>query len=1816
MSTLHPQRSTIQLKPLFSGSPLTVATPGALCAALSPDGNFYRGQIREVNANNTVLINYIDYGNNDLLPLANLKQLNDAHLKLCAFAMKAYLAIDCNDTVDAAQLHDKVVNSTKGYLLVTNIIDCYNGHFIVDVKNRDTSLSEYLQKIGLAKALSLDMVRSLIDADIERQKNPVRIQPVVVQPPVVQTPVTNVAAPPSQMSVQPAAAVENPVSDVVAPPSQSTAQPPAHLNLTPAYISHADQPDRFYLQLEAISDELERFQQNLEIVAPSLPPLTEFRAGVTCVAKYSVDDQWYRGRIIDTDGEITSIQFIDYGNTDTITDHSLLKTSNDSFNAFPPYAVPCSMALVPTARDWSESACQKMQEILPSLIHFEVISESSERHYVKLMLGERDIAKELIESGEATALDIIKSGEKCYVSHSNSIEDFYIQMEASTKGLDLMEQYLTEAAKLEPLKNIQPGAMCAALFSDDNCYYRARVLNQKAGCIEVMFIDFGNTSLTSDVRTLPTDIAELPHMARKCSLKMSEAIQSWTDEAEERFKEICATGATTFTVRLVKVTKQITVIELYIDNSNVGNQLAVFCPARPLIEHSLDESDVTVVKNLATSSRQSAFVTHVNSPQSFYIQLGSQTNEYNQMIDKLTAASTFAEVLAKSVKNDEIYAGLFEEDETYYRCQVIQTSDAGYKVIFIDFGNEAVTRDLRVLPDSIKAIAPIAIHCRLEPKTDAWNGQQVKTFTDLTSTDSTFHIETVNASGSPQVIRLYHADANVADICQPPCNVSSDVLDVTVTEPSKTIAQPKRHKAFVTHVNSPQSFYVQLEKQNAAVDQMMDYMAGARNYNLVDRKDVSRDGIYAGLFPDDGLFYRCKVISVQPDGFNVHFIDYGNEATTQDLRSLPDDVTSIGTLAFHCQLGDESKTWSSQHIKMFNDLTSLEEASFEVEVEDVTCSPRKIKLFHSGGNIIDLCQPSPAPASTQISKPVIEASPLSTAIPSGRENVFITHVNSPQSFFVQLEKQSVQIDEMLDRMTGASGFDRVNPKYLTQDGIYAGLFADDGLYYRCKVISIHQAGFDVHFIDYGNDATTQDLRLLPDDVQAIEPLAINCQLGAESQTWTAQQVKTFNDLTSIEEAKFQIEMEDASCSPRKIQLFHSDVNILELCQPSAIPTTSDAIDRPVIEAMGPVQQSGRENVFITHVNSPQSFFVQLEKQSCEVNQMMDHMAVASKYTKARVMDLTPNGLYAGLFADDGVYYRCKVVKTRDTCIDVMFIDYGNEAATQDLRLLPAEIEAIPPLALHYQLGPESITWSQQQIKTFNDLTSADVTFQMEVLDASRSPPVIQIFHSDTSIIDLCQSSVNHSSSPIKSAPEVIVIEASSCPVPPLTREDVFVTHVNSPQSFFVQLNRQTAEIDQMTDYMAAADSYQPVEQQNATNVDTYAGLFADDGLYYRCKVISVVQNGFDVHFIDFGNEATTQDLRILPDEVKAIKPLAIHCQLGDESITWDQQQIKTFNDLTSAEESTFQIEFEDASRSPQTVRLFKADTNLSDLCQSVAKIMTEIIQPAVTEKRTVPTKAIAEKAYVTHTNSPKSFFVQLDRQTDDINQLVEHLAAASAYQQLDRTAATPDETYAGLFSEDEAYYRCRVLSVHDGGFDVLFIDYGNEATTQDLRLLPADIKSIAPFAIHCQLGDETAAWNAKQLNHFNDITATEPTFLIEVVNATCSPQIVRLLQPDGNVIEALQPSPSNSPLRNENGNGIEVPLNGATTEPSQSIDPEDRINKEIATEKFKELVNGAHEQVDTPKTVSDTNKNVSQATAVSNGASSNDAQTGLHYETI
>ena len=67
-------------------------------------------------------------------------------------------------------------------------------------------------------------------------------------------------------------------------------------------------------QLMKYSEQLDPLMESIAEIGESAPHIKELTPGMICLAKYSLDESWYRGRIVGGN----TVEFIDYGNSEQV----------------------------------------------------------------------------------------------------------------------------------------------------------------------------------------------------------------------------------------------------------------------------------------------------------------------------------------------------------------------------------------------------------------------------------------------------------------------------------------------------------------------------------------------------------------------------------------------------------------------------------------------------------------------------------------------------------------------------------------------------------------------------------------------------------------------------------------------------------------------------------------------------------------------------------------------------------------------------------------------------------------------------------------------------------------------------------------------------------------------------------------------------------------------------------------------------------------------------------------------------------------------------------------------------------------------------------------------------------------------------------------------------------------------------------------------------------------------------------------------------------------------------------------------------------
>lgn len=219
-------------------------------------------------------------------------------------------------------------------------------------------------------------------------------------------------------------------------------------------------------------------------------------------------------------------------------------------------------------------SAQISYHVVPIYFQAEIISQDEKTTYVELHANGQNVADTLTNEQLAVR---IETPSECvatgYVSHLNSPSEFWIQLESYVADLEWIAEQLSSAADSFPeLDDFTPGSLCAAVFPEDDNWYRARILSNTVAGIEVVFVDYGNSCTSNCLRALPEELVMVPPLAQKCSLRKPQGIEQWAPQAVEKFKEIAADGVTIFNIRTLS-TGETVIVELLLDGEDVTLKL-------------------------------------------------------------------------------------------------------------------------------------------------------------------------------------------------------------------------------------------------------------------------------------------------------------------------------------------------------------------------------------------------------------------------------------------------------------------------------------------------------------------------------------------------------------------------------------------------------------------------------------------------------------------------------------------------------------------------------------------------------------------------------------------------------------------------------------------------------------------------------------------------------------------------------------------------------------------------------------------------------------------------------------------------------------------------------------------------------------------------------------------------------------------------------------------------------------------------------------------------------------------------------------------
>ncbi|XP_077977103.1 RING finger protein 17-like [Glandiceps talaboti] len=321
---------------------------GMICAAkYDMDNAWYRAQIIGLPGKRQVEVIYVDYGNTEIIDTTKLQKIPDDFCRLEVQALKCTLA-------DITPVEDDWTENARVRL-----------HSLVQNK----SLVAHVQAVT-------DNIPSIVLYDTS-SKVDVCINAVLVSEDLATS--TGPGSVSSKAVTKPAPVIEKsedsedecspvgPVGTAHKHPAKYKPKviPPDHLSYTQVLVSHIESPSCIYVQLATAEEDgldclMKMMTAHYNQIAGEPKADMEWKQGVICAALFVQGDVWCRARLCTLlPGNLCLVLYIDYGNSE-VTSMSNIRVLQEEFKKPPPFAMCCSLAGIQPAggKDWTKTACE------------------------------------------------------------------------------------------------------------------------------------------------------------------------------------------------------------------------------------------------------------------------------------------------------------------------------------------------------------------------------------------------------------------------------------------------------------------------------------------------------------------------------------------------------------------------------------------------------------------------------------------------------------------------------------------------------------------------------------------------------------------------------------------------------------------------------------------------------------------------------------------------------------------------------------------------------------------------------------------------------------------------------------------------------------------------------------------------------------------------------------------------------------------------------------------------------------------------------------------------------------------------------------------------------------------------------------------------------------------------------------------------------------------------------------------------------------------------------------------------------------------
>ncbi|NXO12437.1 TDRD1 protein, partial [Oriolus oriolus] len=564
----------------FPNSPsFRPAAGNACCAQFTEDNLWYRAAVRAYASDDTVLVDYMDYGNSDSLPLTRLRPIIPSLMDLPAQAIRCSLAgvkpLLGTWTSEGISYMKKLV---KDKVLTVKVVDKEDSRSVVELTDASVTPAVNISSVLIKEGCAAEELRMALPAarvsDAEQ-------------------------------------ANEDTANKRMCKWIKLTLNQTLSVIVCTVY-----NPGEFYCQISNSHEllALNSLNKSLSEYCQKTPPdVFGPENGDPCCAFYSEDGNWYRAVVqnVTSDGTVR-VSFVDYGNTEEVP-LSNIRPISSSFLKLQFQAIKCWLSgIKPGNSKWNPEATTRfhmytsgleLQATVTSLSEDgagvvltdnstdcpKIINEilTSEKLAVKEVLQDKNNFPNKSVDQKATSLGHWKSIELA-VDETMSVwvtevvsPDLFYAVPVPNKGQKKLFKELTSLEDYCRSCNKQPfqpklGEACCAQFSGNGSWYRAVVLEASQSAVKVLYGDYGNTETLPLSKVLPiTDsYLKLPFQTITCSLAGIEKAE-WSPLVLDKLKKLLLKQYVTITVKGINGNVNLVTVEKHFDNGslNVADKL-------------------------------------------------------------------------------------------------------------------------------------------------------------------------------------------------------------------------------------------------------------------------------------------------------------------------------------------------------------------------------------------------------------------------------------------------------------------------------------------------------------------------------------------------------------------------------------------------------------------------------------------------------------------------------------------------------------------------------------------------------------------------------------------------------------------------------------------------------------------------------------------------------------------------------------------------------------------------------------------------------------------------------------------------------------------------------------------------------------------------------------------------------------------------------------------------------------------------------------------------------------------------------------------